>query len=244
MHCAHRLKNPPIEEVVCGFIFAPTKLSSLDFGVYWEDRRSEYPEYELQPPVVEGGSIQIGGMFDSRVWLVNANEEILLQLQNDRFYVNWRRSGDGYPRFSDHENQQGLKRKAIAEFEKFAAFAAKRTSQTLSLTHIELSKIDVLKRGIRYDSMEDLRELLPITAVFEQVSLADPQQLQLRMSEGDETENTHLSIVMDARGVRIESRHRIAFSGDVDADFVKANNRVNQLFFGLLKTELFEGIEK
>lgn len=46
----HQLKHPPINEVVCGFIFEPTTLTALDFGDYWEQRRDQCPRYELLHP--------------------------------------------------------------------------------------------------------------------------------------------------------------------------------------------------
>jgi len=32
------LENPPIVEVVCGFVFEPIDLDGLVLGVYWDER--------------------------------------------------------------------------------------------------------------------------------------------------------------------------------------------------------------
>ncbi|MGA7980063.1 MAG: TIGR04255 family protein [Chromatiaceae bacterium] len=233
------LARPPINEVICGFIFSPTTLTALDFGVYWDRRRADFPRHELHPPVFDDTTIQLGPVVDARAWLVSVDEDLLVQLQNDRFYMNWRRRGEGYPRFSDHDGQPGLKQRAISEFRKFESFASERTSQPLGLVRLELGKIDVLKKGSEYDSTVDLRELLPVTSVFEQISLAEPQQLQLRMAEGNGQARTHIAVVMDSNRVRIETRYTFPFTGELDDDFIRANERVNQVFFGLLNTERF-----
>jgi uncharacterized protein (TIGR04255 family) len=233
------LARPPINEVICGFIFGPTTLTALDFGVYWDRRRADFPRHELHPPVFDDVTIPLGPVVDARAWLMSADEDLLVQLQNDRFYMNWRRRGEGYPRFSDHDGRPGLRTRAISEFGKFESFASERASKPLEIVRLELGKIDVLKKGSEYDNTVDLRELLPVTSVFEQVSLSEPQQLQLRMAEGNEQARTHIAVVMDNNRVRIETRHTFPFTGVLNNDFIHANERVNQVFFGLLNTERF-----
>lgn len=234
-----RLKKPPIDEVVCGFVFEPLPLSSLDFGVYWDQRRADFPQHELQPPVLDGSSIRIGAVLDARVWLIGGNDELVLQLQHDRFYVNWRRRGDHYPRFSNYNGNIGLKQRALEEFAQFADFAEQRSGKRPAVVRLELTKIDILDCGIDYSDMRDLRALLPVTRVFEEVSLSDPQQLQLRLSEAEGETSTHIAVTLDTKRVRIEARHVFPFTGDLDANFVNANTRINRVFFGLVVTERF-----
>ncbi len=233
------LDHPPINEVVCGFVFEPLPLSTLDFGVYWEGRRDDYPRHELHPPVLDGGGIRLGPVVDARAWLVAASEEFLLQLQSDRFYVNWRRRGDSYPRFSDYEDGLGLKSRAIQEFETFAAFASERAGAHLGITRLELTKIDLFESGRDYEDLADLQDLIGVTRVFEQVSSSDPRQLQLRLVEGDGPTSTQISVSMDPKKVRIETRHLFPFNGDLNDDFDAANKRVNEVFFGLVNTTRF-----
>lgn len=237
-----RLNNPPINEVICGFVFDALPLTTLDMGVYWEQRRADFPRHELHPPLLDQATIHLGTVLDARVWLVGTDEQFLVQLQNDRFYVNWRRKGEEYPRFSSSEGRVGLKDRAIEEFRRFSRFAVSRTGHALTPTTLELTKIDVMDREIAYSDMQDLQSLVPVTQVFNAISLTDPQQLQLRLSEGEGETSTQIAVVMDTKRIRIETRHLFLHSGDMEADFIHANERVNEVFFGLVDTKRF-GVE-
>lgn len=234
-----QLGNPPISEVVCGFWFDPLPLTTLDMGVYWERRKPAFPRYELRPPLFEGIEA-LPRVHDARVWLVGPNDHRVVQLQRDRLYVNWRRNQGQYPRFQNHGAEQGIRDWAMAEFEQFKAFAAERTSEPLHLTHLELSKINTLSRGTAYTDFSDLRQLLPVTAVLEQVGMDHPQQFQLRLAQEDGLAQTVVAVVMTNQRVTIEIHHVFPFSGDLSADFVQANHRANQVFFGLVHTERFQ----
>jgi hypothetical protein len=48
------LERPPIVEVVCGLVFDPLPLDGMLLGVYWDERKDDFPKRSLQPPLVDG----------------------------------------------------------------------------------------------------------------------------------------------------------------------------------------------
>jgi len=97
-------KKPPVNEVVCGMRFhTPDKLLIPHVGLLWDKFRQEYPTIQHAPPIVTAkGEIPIDkatGLPLQRVWFINKSDNQLIQFQFDRFYFNWRRRQDVYPRY-------------------------------------------------------------------------------------------------------------------------------------------------
>lgn len=238
------LERPPIAEVVCGFAFSPIEaLDAFEFGVYWDQRRDEFPDKQVRVGLADPNSLSLS----SRAWLISPDDgEFLLQLQSDRFYVNWRRRKNRYPRFSD-ENQQrpGLRSIALREFEKFTDFCSQRPTigKQPQVNTIELTKIDMLRRRRDWSSLEDLAALLPITETF--TAIRQSSRIQLSLSENEKLDNGSLSVrlnsISDENGeldiVRLESRveFSLAQGEDPSAAFGRANTLINEAFFGLVK---------
>ena len=97
-------KNPPVNEVVCGLRFnTPDKLRIPHIGLLWDKFRADYPIIQHVPPIASAkGEILIDkaiGMPLPRVWFINKSDDQLIQFQFDRFYFNWRRKEEDYPRY-------------------------------------------------------------------------------------------------------------------------------------------------
>ncbi len=97
-------KNPPINEVVCGMRFhAPDMLRIPHIGFLWNKFRTDYPIIQHAPPIASvKGEILVDeatGMLLPRVWFINKSDDQLVQFQFDRFYFNWRRRQNDYPRY-------------------------------------------------------------------------------------------------------------------------------------------------
>ena len=233
-----RLPAPPISEVICGFMFEPHDgLDALEFGVYWESRRGEFPKRELHPPLFDGGGVFQVGASAVRAWLISEADDFLIQLQPDRFYVNWRAREADYPRFGDHDGQVGLKTRALAELRRFSDFAHARTGRRLVLKRVELAKIDVFQRGLHWSTLEDLGAILQVARVFEDIQASDPVQLQLRLTEPEGDGATVVSFAVGDKGARLESRVIQPATDDLDAGLDRANRRLNQVFFGLVSRD-------
>lgn len=236
------LNFPPIVEVVCGFVFDPLELDALDFGIYWNARRDTFPNKELHPALHEFTGFRLGAP-PMRAWLVSEDGQRLLQVQSDRFYVNWRRGDGQYPRFSDREGKQGLKALALEEFKRFSLFCGEHIGQPPSPKKLELSKIDLLLKGLHYQNAEDLGELLKVARVFEDVQAGSTSRLDLRLSEQYPNGSVSVSVSVSEENTRIETRAVFEAEEDLDQAFVQANSRVNEVFFGLLDQEQLKRFE-
>lgn len=234
-----KLDRPPINEVICGFIFDPAPVDVLDFGIYWQTRVSDFPRKELHTALFDEAVINLGGL-PARAWLVSPEPEaVLLQLQHDRFYMNWRARGTMYPRFTTRDGIPGLKSLALEEWDKFSRFVASRPKCTTPrLRRIELAKVDILERGTHWQDHADLGRLMRVAAVFREIQLADLTHLQLRLTEKDDANKaTLVTVSVTESQARVEARVILQAADDLDALLTFANDRLNAAFFGLLDPE-------
>ena len=113
-----RFDRPPVIEVACGVAFTlPKPLKTAHIGLYWSRVIGEFPRCDDAAPItmiVEGigtpdstdFSVQVESVAlhpIRRAWLINAEGTHLLQLQEDRFLFNWKRTGDksSYPSYNE-----------------------------------------------------------------------------------------------------------------------------------------------
>src|SRR5262245_53311787 len=104
-------KNPPVIERVLGVQFAPIKEWGVHhFGLFYQKIRNDFPECQAQPPIASITEtpdhitrVEMADVGDVRCWFLPAVGGELIQLQRDRFLMNWRRrtAAEDYPRFSE-----------------------------------------------------------------------------------------------------------------------------------------------
>ena len=148
--------------------------------------------------------------------------------------MNWRKRKSEYPLFRDHGDNKGIRSQATEEFGRFEKWLVDRTGQKVQLSRYELTKIDVLKRGEHYADVADLGEMMSVAKVFSDIQVTDPQLLHLRLVETHAEATTNLQIVVDQDTVRLEIRHLFPAKGEMEVAFDSANERVNDVFFGLV----------
>jgi uncharacterized protein (TIGR04255 family) len=238
-----KLDRPPVVEVICGLCFAPIDIDPVVAGAYWAERRNDYPRRQLHPAIERTAGLVINAVPRMRVWLLSEDESQLLQLQSDRFYLNWRRvsSAADYPRFS---GEGGLRTRSMREFERFATFCANVTGEWPEVDRIELGKVDHMDEGDVWNGFADLAAMLPGLASV------------LRMSEGEETAVTLrfqeqigakiVKIAIDTtrkmapgrpptRGLRIDTTVSVPLEGQPpEVRFAEANGIVNSVFANLI----------
>lgn len=108
---------PPVDEVVLGIQFeAPPTYTSVHAGQIWDLYREQYPKVMEVPrldPQFElfGGNAASGIQFNfappplrARLWFISEDDNHLLQVQEDRIFINWRKRPNGvteqpYPRY-------------------------------------------------------------------------------------------------------------------------------------------------
>lgn len=151
-------KNPPINEVVCGVRFNPSDNFRIPhFGLLWEKFRSDYPIIQHAPPLVSAkGEITIdtaSGIPLPRIWFINKEDDQVIQFQIDRFYFNWRRRKNDYPRYSY----------VIKQFENLwntvVNFFHEYNYGEFNPIECELSYINHIPKGEGWDTINDLSKI-------------------------------------------------------------------------------------
>lgn len=108
-------ETPPLDEVVVGVQFSPSaNYSSVRANDIWKLFKDDFPIVQEQPPLEPafetfGGANQQSGVqfrigpapLRSRLWFVSTEKNHLIQFQEDRLLMNWRKrpNGQDYPRF-------------------------------------------------------------------------------------------------------------------------------------------------
>jgi uncharacterized protein (TIGR04255 family) len=146
--------NPPVVEVAVGVQFRPLfAMRGLALAPLRERWRPEYPGIEEQPPlvsVVEGGppllpqlQFSVVPLPAARQWFLSEDGTRLIQVQPDRFLINWR-AMDGtatYPRYPRMRETFALR------FGELAQFVAEEELGELEITQAELTYINVINVG-------------------------------------------------------------------------------------------------
>jgi uncharacterized protein (TIGR04255 family) len=106
--------RPPVDEVVLGVYFAEIDgYSDLDTVLFWQSVQDEFPRVEtrprlqpieeplvrLGPPSPEPAFVIAAGPVAQRTWLINQDDDQVIQIQNDLLLTNWRKRVSPYPRF-------------------------------------------------------------------------------------------------------------------------------------------------
>lgn len=96
--------NPPVIETVLGVQFTPLQSFSIPhYGIYWDKIRERYKQCQVHPPI----AISINEMMNLapsqnfRCWFVDESQNNLIQVQQDRFILNWRKvhGDEAYPHY-------------------------------------------------------------------------------------------------------------------------------------------------
>jgi len=247
-----KLVDAPIDEVACGFVF--TQVAALDplfIGGYWKGRQGEFRSRELRPALLEAPATGI----PLRALLVSKDDQYVTQVQADRFYLNWRRRSDGYPRFTTRDEKEGVLARALREFAQFSAYCAAELGTPLATTGIELVKIDLLREGRYWNGLGDLADMLPWLTDFAKFSDSGAPAVALAFEEPRGPRTLVVSLVLGSenrpdgssqRALRIESRIRgPATEGALEDAFCDANRELNLVFEKLIpneqRTKRFQG---
>src|SRR5689334_9418139 len=99
--------RPPVVEVAIGVQFdPPIALTSAQLGRIWTIYRERFPKTQDQPPlpsVVESADMRgaqtsrlrlLGTPPLPRCWFLNESESELVQIQDDKFIRNWRKTDE------------------------------------------------------------------------------------------------------------------------------------------------------
>jgi len=159
-----KFDRPPVVEVACGVLFAnKTPIQTAHVGAFWARVKSTFPRVEDAPPLPTILEEQGNAITEiewnvlpplRRAWLVSGDGRHLIQIQQDRFLFNWKRSLDEdlYPSYDT----------VIKEFEKhlssFLSFLDDVGVGRPSYRQFELTYVNHItaKNGLESVSLNDL----------------------------------------------------------------------------------------
>ncbi|MGA7088652.1 MAG: TIGR04255 family protein [Candidatus Dormiibacterota bacterium] len=136
---------PPVSEVVLGIEFRPLfSLRPIELAGLRESWREAYPLVQEQPPLPShietpqgGQSVQftIGPAPMTRLWFMSPDLSELVQIQQDRLSVNWRKAADDakYPEYP------ALRRAFKRRLADLTAFVAARQIGAVAVTQVEVA---------------------------------------------------------------------------------------------------------
>ncbi len=159
-------RHPPVVEKAMGVEFAPLSgWAAPHFGLLWSEIRADYPQFELQPPLpsqieqteqrapqVPGISIELGDPFRMRSWFIKSGGARLIQVQDSRFIVNWRRVSetDSYPHYTK------FKPTFEEEWGRFTSFLARSGFPEPQVIQCELTYVNHFPRGEGWSDYSDM----------------------------------------------------------------------------------------
>jgi uncharacterized protein (TIGR04255 family) len=151
-------EDPPISEVALSILFSPlVNWRSAHAGLYWSRINGQYPRTETHPPLpmqieqfdpdfIQRPMIQFEVVNPdiSRFWFVADPPTKLIQVQRDRFVINWRKvKGDEiYPRYMAE-----MRPRFDREWKDFVAFVSQQHIGTIEVRQCEITYINDLLQG-------------------------------------------------------------------------------------------------
>src|SRR6185312_7510964 len=156
--------HPPAIETALGVRFAPIQGWNLfHFGRLQGEFNKEYPKHELHPPL-DAVTIQIApnqpaGMshIPIRAWFINADDTQLIQVQNNCFIRNWRKTQET----PDYLHYDVIKPLFQRDWAKFRRFLVEQNLPKPSIWQCEVSYINHFVRGQDWNDFSDLKSLCP-----------------------------------------------------------------------------------
>lgn len=128
-------------------------------GLFWGSLREHFPNCQHAAPLSfdPTATDAATGLPIPRVWLINRDEDRLIQLQKDAFFYNWRRRDETkpYPRY--HSIIKPFT-KYISQFE---AFVRENELGDLTINSFELTYINHIFQGEGWESLGEIGKLFP-----------------------------------------------------------------------------------
>ena len=168
---AIHFENAPLEEVVCGVQFAGIKWSDIHFGLFFTKLEGRYEQTQRRPhislfdsPPKDLPQIQLVTEIETPLlWYETTKSPFLLQIQEDAFFLNWRRQSGTfvYPHFrTRHGGDEGVWDRFIHEWNVFRNFCEEQEIGTPEVRACHLAYIDHMVHGEAWNAPVDLVKLI------------------------------------------------------------------------------------
>lgn len=198
-------ENPPVVETALGVEFAPLKgWTALHAGLFWNEIRKDYPSSETQPAL--GSQIETFGPVGmlasqqlieigphARYWFVDSTKRKLLQVQNSRLIVNWKKTEDSdpYPRYP------ACRSRFVLEWERFCTHLRREGLSVPQILQCEVTYVNHFLKGREWSTFSDLaRVFSPWTGKGSDAFLPefDSGTINLRFTMPNQAGRLHVSV--------------------------------------------------
>lgn len=160
-------ENPPLVEVALSVQFEPLDFAPVHLGILaLELTKAGYGRIEVHPPlqpVIE----ELGPPSDANIihvdlgqlprhWFISGDGNSLIQIQSDRFILNWRKVkvGDTYPRY------ESIRKTFEAELNRFTKFVAQANVGEFLANQAEVSYVNHVQRSQGEQRMLELADVV------------------------------------------------------------------------------------
>jgi uncharacterized protein (TIGR04255 family) len=164
-------ENPPVVETALGVRFAPIAgWNVLHFGKLLQAYKEWYPKLELKPPI--GVEIQLNPLAESfdfplRLWLIDASDTQLIQVQHNFFIRNWRKTATA----TEYTHYEEVKPLFSRDWSVFCQFLDDQELPRPDVWQCEVTYINHVLRGKEWDTPRDFQRLFRI---WKDTALDDP----------------------------------------------------------------------
>lgn len=156
-------ENAPLVEVALSVQLQPLQMfTSAHAGEFWQSIKQDFPLSQEQPPLGPIGeffgtskNLQVGmpfplhvGMPGIRNWFISSDGAYLLQIQRDRFALNWRKtiSESAYPRYPV------IRARFVELYEKFSKFIE---SAAIGKCEINIHEVTYINQWL-FNNLQDI----------------------------------------------------------------------------------------
>jgi uncharacterized protein (TIGR04255 family) len=166
-----KFDDPPVVEMVLGVEFADLFGWSLPhYGLFWGMIRDDYQHSTVKEPLLsqieifgDQGKQEINlnfplvGPQPVRCWYANEGLTWLLQIQQDRFIQNWRKT----PAHVEYSHYGQVRQRFETEFERFRQFVSSEKIGDLQIKQCEVSYVNHIEPSEGQEVLSKLTEILP-----------------------------------------------------------------------------------
>jgi uncharacterized protein (TIGR04255 family) len=158
--------NPPVSEVALSVEFAAIDgWRPAHAGLYWGRIKSDYPLTEAQSvlnsqierfgesfPQAPAVTFEVADPNAIRFWFISDDRTRVVQVQRDRFVVNWRKvtGNEVYPRY-EHE----MRPRFVQEWQRFERFLREENVGSLSARQCEITYLNDIPQGEGWNTLSE-----------------------------------------------------------------------------------------
>ncbi len=165
--------RPPVVETLIGLQFAPIRgWSVIHLGLLWNALREDYPQYQVQPPVssllelrldVEPKNagkplLEFQSELQPRAWFFDRSETRLIQVQNNAFIHNWRKT----IATQQYQHYDVIRPIFEREWDRFCGFLRANQLPAPQVWQCEVTYVNHVVRGEGWKTFSDLPALLTL----------------------------------------------------------------------------------